>query len=304
MAFHLEHDESLRGGLRRILVEQTIRLGEDIAGTDKDRKTAIHEVRKRCKRVRGVLRLLRPHAETLYQEENVVFREVARKLSPFRDADARLEAFDALLQPPDCDGPRFSSIREFLTDTAQNGNSTNEFTSRIATIAKEAQDAQKRFKAMDFWEGDGFDLIEPGLRKTYKRGQQAMTMAYRGEPEKTAFHEWRKRVKDLGYQLQVLRELWPPVLKRLHKEVDDLGRLLGQDHDITVLQQSVQDPVSGRVSKGDLSAFLDFIGKRAGELREQALPIGERIYAEESEDFTKRMRAYWHTWREEGAVAT
>jgi len=37
--------------------------------------------------------------------------------------------------------------------------------------------------------------------------------------EETAFHEWRKRVKDLGYQIQILRDLWPPVLEELRKDL-------------------------------------------------------------------------------------
>ena len=39
-------------GVRRILTEQTIRLSEDLASVTTDSEKAIHEVRKRCKRVR------------------------------------------------------------------------------------------------------------------------------------------------------------------------------------------------------------------------------------------------------------
>ena len=90
MGFRLEKDETVGSGFQRILREQTARLSEDLASADKDPEKAIHEVRKRCKRVRAVARLLRPNAKALYRQENAAFRNIARRLSRFRDADVRL----------------------------------------------------------------------------------------------------------------------------------------------------------------------------------------------------------------------
>lgn len=301
MGFHLERNESLRSGLRRILVEQALRLGKDIAATTKDRKTAIHEVRKRCKRIRAIVRLLRPHAEPLYQRENAAFRDMARLLSPFRDADVRQEAFEALIQRAGDEGARLSSLGEFVIDASQDRNTENEFAIQTATIACQAQDAKERFTALDFPDGGDFDLIEPGLHRTYKQGQQHMMAAY-DTGEQAAFHSWRKRVKDLGYQLQVLRDLWPPVLNLLHKEIDELGRLLGEEHDLAMVRHACLERSGANVPEEDLHAFLEFVEKRTGELRAQALPLGQRVYAEEAKDFTRRMHAYWQTWREERIV--
>lgn len=304
MGFYFECDESTPAGLRRILVEQLIRLDQDLAGTEKDPKKAIHEVRKRCKHVRAVFRLIRPHAESFYQRENATFRDMAQGLSPFRDADARMEAFDALIKHTGHKGAKLSSLRALLSDDARSEHPADEFRTRMAAIAGETQDAQERFKAMDLPEESGFDLIEPGIRRSYKRGRKAMTAAYEAAAEESAFHEWRKRVKDLGYQLQLLRELWPPVLKGLHKEIDELGSLLGQEHDLAVLKNAVLADTTPPAPEEDLQAFQEFVDKRTGEFRAQALPIGQRIYAEGSKDFTQRLRLYWHAWREEGAVTT
>lgn len=101
MGFRLEKDEKIGSGFQRILVEQAARLSEDLAAADQDPEKAIHEVRKRCKRVRAVARLLRPNAKALYRQENAAFRDMARGLSPFRDADVRLETFDDLVSRTD-----------------------------------------------------------------------------------------------------------------------------------------------------------------------------------------------------------
>ena len=58
MGYRLEKDEQLGAGFRRILIEQTERLSEALASADANLEEAIHEVRKRCKRVRAVARCI------------------------------------------------------------------------------------------------------------------------------------------------------------------------------------------------------------------------------------------------------
>jgi hypothetical protein len=98
---------------------------------------------------------------------------------------------------------------------------------QISQTATEVQDAKERLEEADLSNGTTFKLIRPGLRDSNKLGGRAIAKAY----GKSEFHEWRKRVKDLGYQIQILRESWPTVLKRLQCELDKVGDLLGKDHD-------------------------------------------------------------------------
>ena len=125
-----------------------------------------------------------------------------------------------------------------------------------------------------------------------------MSRAY-DKPEETAFQEWRKRVKDLGYQTQTLRELWPPVLKRLRGELDQLGDLLGKEHDLTLVRNAVLEKADSGNDKEDLRAFLGLVEHREFELQAGAQTIGRRVYAEKPGDFVRRMCAYWEAWQEE-----
>ena len=109
----LEKDEQLGAGFRRILIEQTERLAEALTSADENLEEAIHEVRKRCKRVRAVARLLRPHARELYRRENAAFRDIARRLSPFRDAHVQVETFDQLVsRAPERE--RFAGLKDLM----------------------------------------------------------------------------------------------------------------------------------------------------------------------------------------------
>jgi CHAD domain-containing protein len=295
MGFHLEKDEPVGTGLQRILIEQTTRLSDDLATADKDLEKAIHEVRKRCKRVRAVVRLLRPRAKALYRRENAAFRDIARGLSPFRDADVRLKTFDELISgAPEAE--RFVPLRDLMLESGHRDR--EELDKQISLTKNEVEAAQGRLREATIEDDAGFQLIEPGLRGNYKRGRRAMSRAY-DKPEATAFHEWRKRVKDLGYQVQILRDVWPALLKRLRSELDKLGDLLGKDHDLTVMRNTILKHVHSRISKEDLRAFLALTEQREFELQAEAETIGRRIYAEKPKYFIGRIFVYWETWQAE-----
>lgn len=54
--------------------------------------------------------------------------------------------------------------------------------------------------------------IDAGLERSYRRGRDGFR-SLGDEPSAFALHEWRKRVKDLWYQLRLLPPVWPAVLK-------------------------------------------------------------------------------------------
>jgi len=100
MAFELNLDESLRRNLRKIVRAQLDDALEELTGARKgSRDEAVHEVRKSFKKVRAVLRLVRPEiGEKTYREENTCFRDAARPLTEVRDAKILIETLDKLTE--------------------------------------------------------------------------------------------------------------------------------------------------------------------------------------------------------------
>lgn len=295
MGYRLEKDEQLGAGFRRILIEQTERLAEALASADENLEEAIHEVRKRCKRVRAVARLLRPHARELYRRENAAFRDIARRLSPFRDAHVQVETFDQLVsRAPERE--RLAGLKDLIPVAISRNEEM--LKKQLSATRDDVRAAQKRLEALRISDGPPPQLIGAGLRVNYQRGRRAMEGAY-DKPEPTAFHEWRKHVKDLGYQTQILRNLWPPVFKRLKGELDTLGDLLGKEHDLTVMRNVMLKNVHGAIVQDDLQAFLALTEEREFQLQAEAETIGRRIYAERSKDFIRRVFVYWDTWQAE-----
>jgi CHAD domain-containing protein len=303
VGFRLKIEEPPAEGYRRILLEQISSLLRYLSGAELDRTSAVHNARRRCKRIRSVLRLIRAHRKEFAREENGVFREISRWLSPFRDADVRLETFDGLLKElEEEERETYAPFREVLAHKPD-AQTPWAFGTSVQRAAEAAGAARDRFKALQLPLDADFGLVQAGLKRSYKRGRQAMKTAF-DNGASAPFHDWRKRAKDLDYQLQTLRALWPPVLKGFHKELDQLTELLGQHNDLDVLRETLENAdLPEGLRPRDLRAFLEHLAEREAHLREEAHAIGERLYAEKPAAFMKRMKAYWTAWKEEAPVA-
>src|SRR5262249_53506969 len=100
MAFELKPEETHRKGDRRLVPKQMEEALEHLTGPHKEsRDEAVHEARKCFKKIRAVLRLVRPViGEKSYREENICFRDAGRPLTEVRDAKIFIETLDQLAE--------------------------------------------------------------------------------------------------------------------------------------------------------------------------------------------------------------
>lgn len=78
MSHRIEPREPVEDAVRRIAVEQIEKARDDL--DDDDLRRAVHEVRKRCKKLRALLRLVRPAMEETYQRGHGSRRRSSRAL--------------------------------------------------------------------------------------------------------------------------------------------------------------------------------------------------------------------------------
>lgn len=297
-SYRLARDEGLAAGLSRVAAGRAekalARLRESSTG-EAETADAVHGARKDMKKLRTVLRLLRDElGSKRYKVENARFRDAARILSETRDAEVKLETLDALAEHSEALpeeaieswGKILARDREAATNAARDEPAVAEAISLIEEGLEEIRD----------WDldGDSWQLIDAAVTRTYRRGRRAMKAAEKNRGE-ADFHEWRKRAKDLWYELRLLSDAWSGPLEATSDEAHNLTDLLGDHHDLAVLREDLRERNLG---EGETETMEAAIGRRQEELATEAFTLGRRLYAERPRDFSRRLRRYWRSWRE------
>src|SRR5262245_38259437 len=119
MSYRLKSGEELAPGFKRIAREQMDDALAHLTGhrPGEDLDEAVHESRKCFKKVRGLLRLLRQEiGETVYQRENVCFRDAGRLLADMRDSAVMIHTLDKVLEksPDAASAAAFGALHETL----------------------------------------------------------------------------------------------------------------------------------------------------------------------------------------------
>lgn len=299
MPFRFRRRESLREGVVRIVVEQIDRGIADATEGDYDPHEAVHQIRKRCKKVRAVLRLVRPGFERTYRRENAWFRDAARGLSAVRDAESIVECCVAL-QSRFADHPDSGllvALRERLVDRRfRIAHEEADVEEQLDDLVKALRKAMRRVAAWRL-DTDGFAGLKGGLSDIYGGGRAALREAA-ARPSPESFHEWRKQVKYHWHHARLLRSIWEGPMRAWQSESMKLAEMLGDDHDLAVLQATIAAEPELFDADADRRACAALVRARSDELRDAARSLGERVFAEKPRRLARRWKAYWKVWRE------
>lgn len=300
MAYRLKDCVDVSGETQRVITEQIDRAVGEIDVPGIDAPTAIHQVRKRCKKIRAVLRLARAPLEKddTYATENAWYRDLARQLSALRDAEVLIQTHDALvadIADPDT-RKEHGAVRERLIERRERlAPQQAELEERLR--AARAALLEGRGRVADWaWRVRNLKGLEPGFKRTYRRGRRAMDAAYQSlTPED--FHDWRKRVKYHWYACRLLRDVWPAAMDARCAALSRLSDLLGDEHDLSVYHQTLDAELGGEHAR--LPEILAAAEQRRTRLRREARPRAMRLYTEKPAAITTRVAGYWQAWRAE-----
>jgi CHAD domain-containing protein len=300
MAFRFKPGESASKGVRRIAREELGKVRDVVSGQPEGRDGAVHDARKRLKKLRALLKLVRDEVgANAYREENGCFRDTARPLSEVRDARVLTEALEELRRrfprAPAAGLKRAGeTLRRRQEETARRVLDEQGVLADVADVARQAGDRVKGWAPR----GGDWSVLKAGLRRTYRQGRDALAVAHSASTDAN-LHEWRKRVKDLWHQLQLLAPARPDILEALADKAHELADRLGDDHDLVVLSETLKD-VSRAGGDGAHGAALSrLIERRRGALQKDAFRLGDELYQERPKDFVRRLKAYWKAWRAE-----
>lgn len=286
MGYCLKLREPLSKGLQRIFreeIEAALRLCRHPA---KQRGVTVHEVRKHLKKLRAALRLTKNEVgKNRWASEDRCLREIGRLVSDLRDAHVR---FQTLIQLPGHADQQFPRIEELLSMEQESFSAA--FTGWQKQAIPKLERVGERLSRWPLAEIT-WKQICGVVAKSYRRGQNRLAKALKKrDPE--SFHVWRMSVKELWYQLRILRPLNRLVLKGIVSEAKTLGELLGRAHDFAFLLTRLDRERGDQALYDELVQLQKLIQKRGKRLHRDALELGRRFYAEPSKAFAKRISIF------------
>jgi CHAD domain-containing protein len=289
MSYKLDLGDSLADAARASAREQLADGAEVLRKEHADDPVgSVHEARKNVKKSRAILRLVRSDlGDKTYRRENRALRDASRTVAHVRDADVMVETAEDLQEhfAGRLPAAAFKRLRTALQRDARDSRSRAD-----GELGADLIDALEAAAArVEDWPLDGasWSAAREGIGRAYRRGRKAYALAD-AEPTTDNLHEWRKRVKDLWYHQRLLKPAWPEVLGAQADEAHTLSDLLGDDHDLAVLAERLEDDPP----TDDTGAVLELIEERRAVLLAQIRALGRRVYAEKPKAFTRRIAHY------------
>jgi len=236
----------------------------------------VHKVRRDIKKARAALRLLKVSLpEGSFKRVNQLARDAARLLGPARDAEAIQNSWRSLKLAP---------LKADVAEADVSRDSTA--FKKAARLLRQAQKCASKFRAGPA----GWGPLGKALNASYRTGLRAWRQVQE-EPSVANYHQWRKRVKDQRYQLELLDPDRDPGLASQSKTLKQLSDRLGQDHDLSVLRDQLsQEPA--RFGVGAETALAP-ITARQRALRFASQKLAGQLYAVKPRSFERRLRQHW-----------
>lgn len=293
---------------------------------DQSGERTVHETRKALKRLRALLVLLRAElGAKRYARENAALRDCGRRLAGARDAEVMLGTLDSLVRRDPARFKRSRAVRTLRAQLLAERDAAAAHAIHDARVRSEVVIELRAVRARVVrWElrERGFRLLAPGLEGIYERGRGRMRVARRraaaerpGEERRRrrrgrgarkgkrakrgqsveALHIWRKRVKELRYAAETLDrggKAYKPV-RRVARRADRLGEILGEEHDLALLEARMRDKRSRPFFAGERKVrkrLLALIAARRRKLRKRALREGEHLYRRPPRRFVRRVK--------------
>lgn len=254
---------------RAVRAMAVARLDYAIGGLAAGDALGVHEARKVCKQLRGLLRLVQPQLGGAYRDENARLRDAGRALSKGREATVLVETADALFA-------RDAELAEVARLVRRRPRPRGD----LPLLEARAQlEAARRHAAdwplRDLSAGDLLVRLLAGYRRARRGWREA-----RRRPTVLVLHEWRKQAKYHGYQCALVAPLWPAARARI-PQLKKLSDVLGRHHDLHVLAMALRRNAVTHVPPELARLARRRIGGEQGHAARQALKLGRALFMKE-----------------------
>lgn len=255
------------------MLEQAIALSQS---ERREEKESIHDLRVVFKRLRSYWQLMRfMVSKPVFEAANQRIKLAAKLLGGQRDQQVLLDSLSIVSNQLKASEKDYAELQ--MSDWERNLSAMRKALSiQWPAVISSLQLEQ------DVWASLNCDAaknppLEKGVRKSLKRQFKLANQATLPDAGMEQRHRWRKWVKHVFYQLKLLKKLGLKGQKKTVNRFDELGELLGLEHDMEVLFEFLQAQEAQVEHVKNLKAIMKACRKQQAEFRKQADYIQKRI---------------------------
>ncbi|MGI2031043.1 CHAD domain-containing protein [Rhizobium panacihumi] len=299
MAYRIRPSEPFTQEIRAVAEKQLGRAVTLLEEQPDGQHKAIHDARKRFKRVRALYRLIEPDAKAFRKAENARIRDVAKSLSTARDATALIETTEYLVS--DATSAEEIAALTFASNALIERRDRivageTDLEDKIAAAIEQSHAAIDALQTLDLNDNPG--KAGKCLGKAWRKQRNAAASALaacHAKPEADVFHELRKSGQIYWMHLSLLRDLWPSAMAAKHQDAKNLVELLGHEHDLSVLTQLINEQPELFGDGDTMARLLGAVIAKQQALRHQALEMADTVFADDGEQESRLIALLWKT---------
>jgi CHAD domain-containing protein len=297
MAFGLTRRRPLAKELARIVAKEFERTLGHVAADSADRVEGIHEARKSIKKIRAVVRLVRKDLGGAARVLNRQLRAIAHQLSPLRDVDATLEIMESLRAhyPRLVTSSLFARVHRGLVAWRRRALARLDPDRALARVARDIRRSATETPELIRRRVRGYASIRAGMTRGYRRARKAMA-SVQANPDDSAWHIWRRRVKDHWYHIRLLEGI-SATARRRARRLKRLETWLGDDHNLVLLRTTILSAPTQFGRDRTTAVVLGCIATYQTTLRRRTLRLGDRLFARRPKVFRQSVDGWWDTRR-------
>lgn len=262
---------------------------------DQHVEDSVHNIRKTIKKIRAVLSLIRDEiGYSSYLRENNFYRDIGRQLSEFRDLDVYLSVALDLEQRfimdlnYSCLTNLISQIKHDKATCLKQLIKPEGFPAELTQKLAVARINMEKIKITD----ESFNFVMSGLNRSYKKGRKVLhTCMDDSGPEKA--HQLRKALKNIWYQIRIIRPVYPTFCKAYAKSLRSITRILGKLNDYAEFKKYLNISSARGLNRTNRDIINVMLNNMQNEKILIALPKVQLALVEKPSEFIKRIYGYW-----------
>ncbi|MCK6370808.1 MAG: CHAD domain-containing protein [Gammaproteobacteria bacterium] len=284
MAYVIRRSEPVADEVRRILAEQNLKALKLLEHWQLNPREHVHAARQTFKRLRALLRLIRPGADYVFRVENRFYRDLGRSLACLRDSDAVVEAL-SVIESSIIDAPSREALELLRTGLEKRAarrlaDPALDIPGRVDSACGALRDATRRLRRTPL-AGLGRKSVrssaQKGLRRCEKSfGKVLLTGAA------VDFHQWRQDVKCTYHHTRLMQELLPEWSGTYSPPLGRLAELLGHGQDLAVLEAMLDQQPDELGLDRNLQRIRGIVADCQAAVQDEARRLGVQIFLQPS----------------------